>query len=212
MESCRTIRRRAGDLGLTIPVYGSYLRAGADSFADDLETELSIVESLDADLIRVWAGEQEYGDHDPDHWDRVVEDVTRVSRSAADRDLEVTVEKHANTLTNAAEGAKRLVDAVDSDTVGVNWQPSFWSTPEEIRDDAELLAPLSNNVHVLAVSERNGPPYSSLSNAYFDLETVLRPILASDFDGYANVEFVPDDGKYGETVTRELEYLRSIVD
>lgn len=209
-ETCRSIRRRAADLGLDVPVYSSYLRPGTPSFGDDLDEELAVAEHLDADLLRVWAGNQEYEDHDPDHWDRAVEDLAQVTRAAADRGLDVTVEKHAGTLTNCEEGARRLIEAVDSPHCGLNYQAMFSFPADELRAEAAALAPISNNIHVQAMPERNGEQRCPLADAYFDVEAVLRPFLESDFDGYANVEFVPDDRPYREAIREDLQYLRSV--
>lgn len=211
-ETCRAIGSEAAERGLDVPVYGSYLRAGTASFEDELDRELAVAEELGADLIRVWAGEQEYGDHDEDHWNQVVEDLSRGARAAAGRGLDVTVEKHAGTLTNAQRGARQLVAAVDSPHLGLNWQPSFSLTPADLVEEADALAPVSNNVHLLATAQRGCRTYSPLANAFFDVEAVLQPFLESGFDGYANVEFVPDDREYPVAIREERKYLRALLD
>lgn len=209
-ETCRTIRRQATTRRLDLPVYGSYLRAGTGSFDEDLHRELAVAEELDADLIRVWAGNQEYDDHDPEHWHRVVDDMERLTEAADSRGIDVTVEKHAGTLTTTAAGASRLVKAVDSPRFGVNWQPSFWLSSAELVEEAAALAPLSNNVHLLATAERGGERYCSLAEAYFDVGAILQVFGDAGFDGYANVEFVPADCSYRTAIRNELQYLRSV--
>lgn len=209
-ETCHAIRRQAADLGLEIPVYSSYLRPGTPSFPDELDRELSVADQLDADLVRVWAGDQEYDDHEPAHWDRVVDDLKQVTRAAGRRDLDVTVEKHAGTLTDTKEGARRLIETVDSPRCGLNYQAMFSLPPSELLAEAEALAPISNNVHVQAMPDQNGERRCPLADAYFDVEAVLQPFLEADFRGYVNVEFVPDDRPYREAIQEDLEYLRSV--
>lgn len=209
---CSAIVEAADASDLEIPVYGSYLRCGTDEFADDLDRELAIARRLDADLIRVWAGRQEYEEHDPEYWERVVGDLERLTDRAADYGVGVTVEKHAGTLTNTREGARRLIEAVDDDRCGLNYQPGFSVPKAEIEREASELAALSNNLHVQAVRECGGSHRCPLSEAFYDLETVLEPFSDAGFDGYANVEFVADERPYPEAIEADRRYVESIAD
>lgn len=209
---CERIAETAREHGLEIPVYGSYLRAGADGFQDDLATELRAATSLGTDLIRVWAGTQEYGDHAETHWEAVVEDLASLADRAAGRGIGVTVEHHAGTLTSSATGARRLVEAVDRGTLGLNYQPSFALPPKEIVANARDLGSLSNNAHVQAIPGRDGEDRCLLEDAYFDVEAVLEALSEQGFDGYVNVEFVTDECEFGVAVERDLAYLRSLTE
>lgn len=209
-ETCRTIRREADRRGLDVAVYGSYLRPGAESFTDERDHELAVTERLGADRIRVWAGDQEYGDRDPEYWDRVVADLRELTVLAADRGVEVTVEKHDGTLTNEREGARRLIEAVDDPNCRLNYQPLFGMSPDAIVEEAHELAPLSNNVHVQAVPERGGWPRCALEDAFYDVEAVLAAFQSADFDGYVTVEFVPDGVPYEQAIAADLDYLQAV--
>ncbi|WP_436925643.1 sugar phosphate isomerase/epimerase family protein [Halosimplex amylolyticum] len=210
-ETCEGIAAAAADRGLEIAAYGSYLRCGDDDVEDVLEHELAVADRLGAATVRVWAGRQEYGDHDPDHWDAVVADLERVTERAGDRGLSVTVEKHANTLTNDREGARRLIEAIDDERCGLNYQPGFSIPAAEIEREAETLAPLSNQLHLQGTRERTGKDRAPLSAVYYDLAAVLDPFLDRGFDGYANVEFVTDERPYREAIEDDLSHLRSLV-
>ncbi|WP_255171428.1 sugar phosphate isomerase/epimerase family protein [Natrononativus amylolyticus] len=209
---CRSIRDAAQTHDLEIPVYGSYARAGSAEFGDEIADEVAIADRLDADLIRLWAGSQEYGDHDDAHWEAVVEDLETAAELAADRGLAVTVEKHANTLTNDTEGAERLIEAVSHPACLLNWQPVFGMPADEVVADAERLVGLSNNVHIQAVPDPESSPSDRclLEDAYFDVEAILEVFAADGFDGFVNVEFVTDDVAYEEAIEADLEYLRSL--
>lgn len=209
-ENCRAIRERTADLGLDIPVYGSYLRAGTPSFDDDLERELEIADRLGADLIRVWAGNQAFANHDQNHWESVTADLTETTERAAEHGLAVTVEKHADTLTDELTGARHLIEAIDDENCGLNWQPDFDTPAGKLAVESKVLAPLSNNVHVQAVAERGTRDRCPLAEAYFDLERLLKPFETGSFDGYVNVEFVDPNTPYDEAVANDLAYLRSI--
>lgn len=212
VEACCQIAELAAEHGVAVATYGSYLRCGTGAFEDELPTELAIADRLGADLIRVWAGRVEYGDHDPDDWSRVVADLERFTERGAEYGVEVTVEKHANTLTNDREGARRLIEAVDDDRCRLNYQPGFDIPAPELAAEAEVLAPLSNQLHLQATADRDVRTRAPLSAAYFDLATILDPFVERGFDGHTNVEFVTDDRTYREAIAADLAYVRSLLD
>lgn len=209
--TCRRIAETADERGLEIASYGSYLRCGSEAFDDELEHELEVADRLGTGLVRVWAGNQEYGEHDDDHWNRVVADLERLTERAAEYDLAVTVEKHSNTLTHTLGGARELVETIDDERCGLNYQPGFSIPPAELEREAEALAPLSNQLHLQATRERTGSERAPLSAGYYDLEAILEPFLDRGFDGYANVEFVAEGRPYREAIEADLAYVRSIV-
>lgn len=211
-ETCRRIAGTANEHGLEIASYGSYLRCGSDEFDDGFEHELRVADRLDAGTIRVWAGNRSYGEHDDDHWDRTLADLERLTERAAEHDLEVTVEKHGNTLTETLQGARNLIETIDDDRCGLNYQPGFSIPAAELEREAEALAPLSNQLHLQTTRERTGRERAPLSEAYYDLAAVLEPFLERGFDGYANVEFVSEERPYREAIQADLAYVRSLLE
>lgn len=210
LDMCRSIADFANYVDLEVPVYGSYLRPGTDNFRDHLNIELNVAEMLGADFVRVWPGEQEYGDHDPEHWECVIKDLKLAGTRATERGVEITVEKHEGTLSNHGDGAQRLIEAVDLSAVGLNWQPLFFLRSEKIIAEAEQLASLSNNVHLQATPERGGQKRCQLEEAYFDIEMILDIFDRAGFDGYVEIEFVDPKIDYATAVHTDYEYLRSI--
>lgn len=209
-DTCGTIRQTARDLGLELPVYGSYLTVGTDGFDDAYERELRIADRLDADLIRVWPGEREYGDHDPAEFEAAVADLRTLAERASSMDLAVTVEKHEGRLSNTTEGARKLIGAVDHPKCGLNWQPLFALSERDLLAEVDALAPLSNNVHLQAPAEPDSYDRTLLSEAYFDVGRILDRFEQVGFDGYVEVEFVTDECAYEDAVQRDYEYLRSV--
>ena len=131
---------------------------------------------------------------------------------AAAANLAVTVEKHEGRLTNATEGARRLIEAVDRPNCGLNWQPLFHMDETALVAEAERLAPLSNNVHIQAPAERGSYQRAPLEDAYFDVSAVLDRFADAGFDGYVEVEFVSEDTAYETAVQRDHDYLRAALD
>lgn len=208
-QRCETIATAAAARGLDLPVYGSYLRAGSEAFADQLEREVRIAANLGASLIRVWAGEQEYADVTSDHWDAVIADLNRLAEQAGDRDIGVTVERHAGTVTDATEGAAAVIDET-SDRVGLNWQPEFRQDAETVRDDIDALADVTNNVHLQAVAAPGETERCPLAFAYFDVSDVVASLAASGFDGYLEIEFVSDRAPYTPTLAADVAFLERV--
>ena len=209
--TCRTLGDRVASHGLDLPVYGSYLRAGTDGFEAGVDDEVAVARHLDADLIRVWAGDVEYGDHDADSWRRIVEDLRTVTARASEAGLGVTVERHAGTVTDAATGATRVIEAVDRTGCGLNWQPDFRMDAGAVVADARRLAPIANNVHLQAVPECGASQRCPLADGYFDVSAVVDALTEHGYDRYLNVEFVDDDRPYRVAIEDDLRYLRSVL-
>lgn len=211
VETCREISAASEGAGIDIPAYGSYLRAGADEFEDTVAHEVAVADRLGADCVRVWAGHSGYDDHDPTHFDQVVDDLRAVSEGAAERDLAVTVEKHANTLTDTLSGARAVIEAVDRTNCGLNYQPGFSVPADVIANEVDTLGPLVNHCHLQAVRECGSSDRCPLSEAFYDVEGVLDGLEATGFDGYAMIEFVTDERPYREAIADDLAHLRLLV-
>lgn len=209
VETCEEITDTAAIHGLEIASYGSYLRCGAEDFEAALEHELTVTDRLGTDVIRVWAGSQNYNECDQAHWEAVVADLEALTERAADYGLRVTVEKHDNTVTNDLAGAKTLIDTVGDERCRLNYQPGFGIPASELEREATELAALSNQLHLQGTRERTASERAPLSEVYYDLEAILEPFLEGEFDGYANVEFVTDERTYREAIEADLETIRS---
>lgn len=211
-EACRTIAGVTAKHGLAIPVYGSYLRLGSSDFTKSMHSELVTAEALGADLIRVWAGEQEHQDCEEGHLEQVIADLRRLDDAAIDRGISVTVERHSGTVTNTTAGAEELISRTDSTNVGLNWQPYFEHDTEAIADDIERLAGLANNVHVQAVTAPGETKRVALADAYFDVSHIIDTLQNSGYDGYIEVELVTQRAPYQAALAADVTFLRTLLD
>lgn len=208
--ACGRIADAAADRRLSIPVYGSYLRPGTEGFDGAMERELGTAAALGADLIRVWAGDQEHQECTASHWERVVADLGELADAAADRGLAVTVERHAGTVTDTTEGAADLLAAVNHPAVGLNWQPNFDHDAATVVADAAELAALANNVHLQAVPEPGSSDRCALAEAYFDVAAAVGEFADAGFDGFLEVEFVTDAAPYPAAVAADVAFLDAL--
>lgn len=209
-----SIRNFAAEKNLEIPVYGSYLRPGSTDYNDAVQEELEIARSLGVSLVRVWAGDQSYPDRTEEHWEAVVTDLIDLSERAEEYGLGITVEHHANTLTETTAGARRLLKAVDRDNCQLNWQPSFGRSAEDILESARELAPLSNNIHIQATPDpdRSWQDRCLLEEAYFDIPAIIETFEETGFDGYIEVEFLTENLDLEAAARKDAEYLHSILE
>jgi sugar phosphate isomerase/epimerase len=202
-------RGLASEAGLSVPTLGSYLRPGTDEFEEDLPDVLDAAETLEADLVRVWAGEQEYGDHDEDHWDAVVNDMRQCADAAADRGLALTVEKHAWTLAYTADACLDLLDEVDAENVGINWDPKV-DADEDVDEALDRLAPVVNHVHVSGRAPEGDESPIEADLPQFDRS--IDRLAEAGFDGYVDLEFTPDEMDDEEAVRRDGSFLSVVVE
>ncbi len=210
-ERCEEIRQLAEELQLDIPVYGSYVRPGTAQCRDIGEREIRIARDLNASMIRVWAGEQEHQDVTEAHWNAVVEDLEWLAERATDAGIEITVERHAGTVTNTMEGARELMTETPA-CVGLNYQPSFDDDVDTVARDIETLAPLANNVHIQAKAATDASSRCPLAFAYFDVADLLSTLAHAGFDGYVEVEFVTDRCPYRAAVATDVAFLEVLLE
>lgn len=208
-DRAQEIRSVADRLGLRIPVYGSYLRAGTESFDEELDQELAIAEALSAEQIRVWAGEQEFQDVSESHWDRVIADLETLGERAAEEGLGVTVERHAGTVTNTTVGARKTIEQTP-DSVGLNYQPLFEHDAEEVASDIAELSALATNVHLQAVPAPGESERCPLAFAYFDINGIIEELSDAGFDGYLEVEFVSQRAPFAASLASDIACLQRL--
>jgi 3-dehydroshikimate dehydratase len=181
--------------GLEVASYGSYYRAGRD----DPESFTAVVagaRELGAPRIRIWAGDVASAEATPADRAR----VALAARDAADRaaadGVEVAFEFHGGTLTDGAQSALRLLEAVERAGSGAARVRSYWQPPQDLPDDQALEGLRRLRGHVSAVHVFSWWPGSTrlrlagraeLWRAAFD------SLSAAEAPVDALLEFVPDD-------------------
>ncbi len=141
-----TVAKKMSDAGLTTAAYGSYYRAGESepqgtSFSSVLETALA----LRTKKIRIWAGSRNAEDVTPRNWRIIVRDIRRVTDLAAQEDVRVVLEFHAQTLTNSYRSTHKLLEELPA--TGLIWQPISRLNPEENLQGLQQLSPWVEQVH-----------------------------------------------------------------
>jgi 3-dehydroshikimate dehydratase len=176
---------RCADLGVACPSYGSYLQAGR-STGGDVDTALDTAVALGARNVRVWCP---WGLRPGADATEVVAGLRSICSAAAARDLTVSLEFHPNTLTETAESAVSLLEALDADSLRTYWQPVAGTSVETALEQIDLLRPWLSSLHVFSwAADGTRLPLAGGDELW-------RAVLGSvdGGDRFAFLEFVRDD-------------------
>ena len=127
--------------------------------------------------------------------------------------LRLAVEMHTNTLADTAESALRLVEEVDRDNFGLNYQPL-----PNLQDDAmkrlQMVLPHVLHLHAQNYAPLNGNgkiERASLAEGIIDYEPLVATLRDNGYAGYLAVEFSPSNvSNKREAVLRDCGYLQKI--
>ena len=210
------VRARAEECGLKIACYGAYARAGAEDWTPErFHRILDIAAGLGAPRVRVWAGSKGSADATEADWEAVTEALRRWGALAAARGITLVVERHANTLTDYGDTARRLIDRVNLPAVRLNYQVPY---PQEAAAYASLAADLRLHLPVSAHIHAQNYRATDLQRTPL-AEGVVRyddwpPLLAeAAFDGWAMLEFLPEGSSLppAEVAKAETASLRALL-
>lgn len=145
-DMAKEARKATEKAGLEVAAYGSYYRAGAgqDSFEPVLET----AKQLGAPIIRVWAGPKGSSEVYAGARREIVEELKHICDLAARSRITIACEWHGGTLTDTADSAKALFEAVDHANLKTYWQPRARSAREFCLGDMDAALPHLAGLHV----------------------------------------------------------------
>ncbi len=123
----RGIRAQAAELGLSLPVFGSYLYFGKTVHREDtiaLVDTLHNAHGLRTPIVRVWASDVASARATDEIWDRTITEAREACDRAAKMNVIFAAEMHDDTLADTGATARRLVEAVERDNFRLNYQPA----------------------------------------------------------------------------------------
>jgi len=186
-QAARALAAATADAGLTVCSYGSYYfagQSGPDDFAGVLDSALA----LGAPTVRVWAGRRGSAQADEAYRRRVTGDLERICKLAADEGVTVATEWHGDTLTDAADSARRLLDEVAG--LRTYWQTVVGMAPEACLAELESILPRLVNLHVYHWRGMTRLPLSEGAQAW---GRYLDAARRTGRDHWAILEFVAHD-------------------
>lgn len=197
--------------GLRIASYGSYLRLGDPPSEERDRAVLASAQALGAPSVRVWAGRCASDACDAQHRSAIAAHGAEFADTAAAVGLAVVLEYHADTLTDDAHSALRLLEAIDRENVFLGWQPPNHMGFADRLACLDLVADHVHDVHVFNWTTAGDGPIvrhplreaCAQWRAYFDR-------LAEDGRSRpALLEFVPGDDP--DVLDREAEALLGLL-
>ena len=135
--------------GLETLSIGSYWRAGEPD-AGDGSAELALCEAMETKLLRVWAGRLGSLAAEGEARRRTVEALAKLCDMAAPLGVTVATEYHANTLTDNAASALRLLHEVGRGNFRTYWQPVVFQSADVNARALAAVLPQAATIHVFA--------------------------------------------------------------
>ncbi len=197
LDEHASFRNTVEDLGLSIPVFSSYLNPASPNWDESVGNDLAITSALGSAMIRVWAGDSGSATADGVLWDMCIGSLREFSKRAQGRGVRVCVERHSNTLTDETEAAFRLIEEIDHPNLGLNWQGPYGQERIETADDLDRLAAITTHVHAQTVVAYPNKPgdrivRTTLREGVIDWPLVISKLSEVSYTGWIMVEFVAD--------------------
>ena len=190
-----------------MPSYGSYYRVGSKKEGSvEFESVLESASALGTSAIRVWAGSVGSAKADEGVWYDIVEDARRIADLAAQENITIDYEFHANTLTDTRETTLRLLKEANHPNIRCNWQPPVPLDFNERLAGLKVIQPWLANIHVFHWLDRDRLP---LEKGIEDWQAYYAVIDTLPGDHHIMLEFVQHDDP--EQFLQDAEVLKRIV-
>jgi sugar phosphate isomerase/epimerase len=134
-------------------------------------------------------------------------------REVADRaeavGVDVLVEPEPDLLVETTDQFLDLMDRVDSDRVGCNFDAGhLFCVGEDPAAMVERLAPYTSHYHVEDIPADRRHEHTRLGDGAMDIEGFLEAVEATGYDGFVTVELYPYEETAVETARDAAAYLR----
>jgi sugar phosphate isomerase/epimerase len=222
------IARITGEAGLEYSGLGGYARCDNH---DDVERILAATAALGARQVRVnvlalgnstMGGQTPSGIPYPDLFDSTRKHYEWVAARAAHHGVKALVELHHGTITSSASAARRLLEGLDPQHVGVihdlgNLVIEGWEDPLPA---LQLLGPYLAHIHVknarwIRQDERDESgavvwknEWAPLAEGQGSVLAYFRALAGVGYNGWVTVEDFSTDLPLAERTAGNLEYLR----
>lgn len=202
------VGRSTREAGLEVISYGSYYRAGE---SEDWDAVLETAIALEASTIRVWAGHQGSEEFGVDERRHIIDELKRISESAAASGIAIGVEYHRDTLTDTDASARRMYEEVDHPNFLAYWQPQVFRDHDTHLVELRGMLRWLKHVHVFQVEPetRKRRSLASGRDAWIEFVSMVAA-EAGDRDHAFLIEFVEDDRL--DAFYADAEILKEIVE
>jgi sugar phosphate isomerase/epimerase len=137
------------------------------------------------------------------------EGLAEVASRAEDVGVDVLVEPEPDLLVESSDQLLALLDRVDSDRVGCNFDAGhLFCVGEDPAEAVERLAPHTAHYHLEDIPADRTHEHTQLGEGGMDVEGFLGAVEDSGYDGFVTVELYPYQETAAETAREAMAYLR----
>ncbi len=144
LDGIAALQRR---FGIVCSSYGTYFRLGETSLSE-LPDHIAAARLLGTDVLRLWCGSKSGADMTAAERDGLLAECRRAARIAETEGVRLCMVCHMRTLTERPLDAVWLMEQVASPAFRMYWQPFQWQTAAENIENAALIAPYAERIHV----------------------------------------------------------------
>jgi L-ribulose-5-phosphate 3-epimerase len=200
------LRERLSEMELTPITVGAYASILEGEDLQPLLRRIEFAHQLGASFVIIDAyGPEPSG---PDEWKRLANLGRFLGDYAQSHGVRLAFEIHEG-MTRSGAVARRLLDAIDHDAVGVNYDTGNAIFYNDVVDPVADLATIIDrvvHVHLKDTSGRRGEwAFGTLGTGHVDLPSIVRMLKERGFRGPYSLEV---EGFAGEDVTRETRVQR----
>jgi len=147
-----------------------------------------------------------------EHYDRATEALRQIAPIAEREGMTLTLEIHMNTIHDTAETALRLIDAVNSPALRVNFDPGNMFATPTAEDPLSAIQKLKGKLglcHLKNCVMINGKPDFSvpLESGHIDYYKILEALLDTGYDDLVSIEYC-GQGDPNVPAARDIAYAR----
>lgn len=213
------IRNQLQELGLTAPVFGSYLYFGKTGHLEDnatLADTLHTAHGLHAPIVRVWASDVPSAKASEEVWQTTVAQAREACDRAAKMNVLFAAEMHDNTLADTGPSARRLIEEVNCPNFRLNFQISTDFHEDQLAR-LDMVLPYVVHVHCQNYVPNDNPgalpayKRAPLSDGHADYKLLMERLKGAGYTGHVAVEFAAEEGPGKEpSLKHDLEFLTSL--
>jgi sugar phosphate isomerase/epimerase len=123
--------------------------------------------------------------------------------------VDVLVEPEPDLLIETTDEFLDLMERVDSDRVGCNFDAGhLYCVGEDPAEMVDRLAPYTGHYHLEDIPADRRHEHTQLGDGAMDIEGFLEAVDATGYDGFVTVELYPYEETAVETARDAAAYLR----
>jgi len=185
-EKLKKIAKLQKEKNVFCSSYGTYFRLG-ESDPEDFIKYIDASDILKTDILRIWCGVKDSSLYSADEKNKLICDAKYITDLAEKRGKTICLECHNNTLTDTLDSALEIINAVNSESFKMYWQPNQLHDFEWNINYARSIAPYAKHIHVFNWSATTRFPLKDaveIWKEYLNCFSGERVLL---------LEFMPDD-------------------